>query len=223
MKIMTSQHRQSILIALAILATGCDVDIAADIYVTDIYSEKNVETPAQINFEIPSCTSERAKEYEADILSLFSASSKAKVVGCDRERMTSMLKIGVVGEVFTRETSYDFGLRREIGQPGEAEAVGVAPYVSKAFVTRAQTLMKSNMTRMDYEDITISIILNNDDAREVYVNSTSAWVDGTPYEKLSSFPLMRRAKVEIRRPNIDSDLLLRGQQPTALWIKKTKD
>ena len=57
-------------------------EFLVEAYVSDAFLDENINTPASMKVEIPSCGSQ--SEYEGKILSLFTTSN-AKILGCEEE------------------------------------------------------------------------------------------------------------------------------------------
>ena len=74
------------LFVMTIAVAGCKSDFNIDVYSSDLFLNENVDTPAQMMVEIPTCSSR--SEYEGRVLALFDAGSKAKIVGHDKATMT---------------------------------------------------------------------------------------------------------------------------------------
>ena len=69
-----------IVLALSFFAlAACKSEFLVEAYVSDAFLDENINTPASMKVEIPSCGSQ--SEYEGKILSLFDSTSNAKILG----------------------------------------------------------------------------------------------------------------------------------------------
>ena len=214
--------------ALSIMVTtivGCKSDFHIDVYSSDLFLNENVDTPAQMMVEIPTC-SDRG-EYERSVLALFDSASKAKIVGCEEQGMNSMLVVSIAAEIATENSERDVILFRQdadnVEQEGQTfEVRGLKPVISNNFLARINSLMQDNMQTLSYEKVTIRISVNNDEKGNALITASNLWVNGKPYQRFYRQGVERREKVELRFSNVMSDLVINGEQPLALWVYRQK-
>jgi len=162
------------------------------------------------------------------VLALFDAGSKAKIVGCEEQGMNSMLVVSIAAEIATENSSRDIILFREnadnVEQEGQTfEVRGLKPLISPNFLARVNSLMQENMQSLSYEKITIQFSLNNDERENVLITSSNLWVNGNPYQRFYRQELQRREKIELTFSNVMSDLVIRGEQPLAVYVYRKID
>tara|TARA_A100001037_G_C14996609_1_gene565035 strand:- start:142 stop:816 length:675 start_codon:yes stop_codon:yes gene_type:complete len=205
---------------------GCKADFMVDLYSSDAFVEENVDTPAIMKVEIPTCSDR--KEHESKILSLFEKNSKAKITGCEEQGMTSLMVVSVSAEIATNTSSRDLMIFRAVSENDieinniNYEVVGIRPALSPNFLSRVNSLMEENFQTLDYNNIKFEVVLNNDEREDILLSATQLWVDGDPYESYKRKPLSRRQKVTLTFPNITSDLVLKGKMPVVAWIGRKK-
>lgn len=205
-------------VVVVLLLGGCRSDFYIDVYASDLFLDENMDTPAQMMVEIPTCDS-RA-EYEPKILALFDSQSKAKVTGCEEQGMNSMLLVNVVAEITDQESTRDIVLFRKKYDDVEHDSKsyqvrGVSPVINTNFFSRVDSLMQESMQTLSYNDITIRFSVNNDLRSTILVSTNLAWVDGTPHERYFRRPLERRQNLDLRLSDVSSDLILQNKQPLA--------
>ena len=213
------------LFVMTITIAGCKSDFYIDVYSSDLFLNENVDTPAQMMVQIPTC-SDRS-EYEKSVLALFDSASKAKIVGCEEQGMDSMLVVSIAAEISTENSSRDVILFRQdaddVEQDGQTyEVRGLKPLISPNFLARVNSLMQENMQSLSYEKITIRFSLNNDEREEVLITSSNLWVNGDPYQRYYRQELGRREKIELVFSNVISDLVIRGEQPLAVYVYRKR-
>ena len=214
------------LFVMTITVAGCKSDFHIDVYSSDLFLNENVDTPAQMMVEIPTCSNR--SEYEGRVLALFDSGSKAKIVGCEEQGMNSMLVVSIAAEIATENSSRDIILFREnaenVDKEGQTfEVRGLKPLISPNFLARVNSLMQENMQSLSYEKITIRFSLNNDERENVLITSSNLWVNGDPYQRFYRQELQRREKIELTFSNVMSDLVIRGEQPLAVYVYRKRD
>lgn len=215
---------------LAIACTGvlfgCKTDFIVDLYSSDAFVEENVDTPAIMKVEIPTCSDR--KEYESKIISLFDNSSKAKITGCEEQGMNSLIVVSVSAEIATNTSSRDLIIfRQKLENDLEInnikyEVVGIKPVLGTSFLSRVKSLMEDNYQTLEYDNVKFEIVLNNDGREDILLTAHQLWVDGDPYETYRRTALPRRQKLILTFPNITSDLVLRGKMPVVAYIYRRK-
>lgn len=213
------------MIVLLVMFAGCKSEFLVETYVSDAYLDENVDTPAVMRVEIPSCSSR--SEHEDKILSLFESGSNAKITGCEEEGLNSFIAVSLDAEIASKNSKRDLIIFRDIlndleieGQTYEVRAL--KPVISEGFLQRVNTLMQESMQTLSYDDIKFEIALNNDERREVFVTSYNLWVDGMPFEAYRRQPLKRRGKITLTFSNLTSDLILRKKMPVVAYIGRLK-
>lgn len=206
-----------LLMAFVILQ-GCKTLLQADVYVSDLFLDENVRTPASMLIEIPSCTGESREDYTRSVVALFDSASEAKVVGCESQGMDSLLNVSFLAEIASENSSADLILFRNIADQEDAKIRGLKPVLGVSFLNRVDRLMRENMQSFQAKDLSFSIALNNDQRAPVKLSSYMVWVDGEAYERYTNESFDRREKLEISFSNVTSDLMIEGAQPTVLWV-----
>lgn len=217
-KILAVTKINSLLLLTLLLLSGCKTIITSDIYSRDALSGKNLEFPAEILIEIPSCTSDRIEKYKQDILALFSESSKPKIADCINQGMDSFIKVKIVGLIATDSSNYDVTLfRYKKSKPINDSEIGIKTILSPKFLTRVKNFADNNMTRIDYDDLVLRLNIHNDSDTPIEIYADGGWVDGSPVQYHSQI-INRREKAIFTAPNNISDLVLKQKQPIALWM-----
>ena len=222
------KFRQSFQLLMAtILLSACNSDFKIDIFSSDFFLSENVKTPAEMAVGIPSCKSERLEKYKTQILSMFATNSNAKVVGCERRGMDSMLLVSIDAEIASETSNADVILFRKnfpdlTHEDKNYEVRGVSPMLSANFIQRVKSMMKSNMQRLNYDSVSLAVTLNNDGREDLLVTGYNLWVNGEPKERFRREKLSRRQKLDLRFSNITSDLILRGSAPIIFFVAQQK-
>jgi hypothetical protein len=197
-----------------------------DLYSSDAFVKGNVDTPAIMKVEIPTCSDR--KEHESKILSLFDNSAKAKVTGCEEQGMNSLMVVSVTAEIATNTSSRDLIIFREVVDNDleinniKYQVVGIKPVLGSSFLSRIKSLMEENFQTLDYDNIKFEVVLNNDEREDILLTAHQLWVDGDPYQSYKRKALSRRQKVTLTFPNITSDLVLKGKMPVVAYIYRKK-
>ena len=205
-----------------ILLSACRVDFSFETFVTDLFIEESIDTPAQIKVEIPSCSGR--EDYEDKILSLFNQNSKAKIIGCVNENMSSLLVVSISAEIATENSSRDliiFFQKKDdtVGTDGTKYSVmGVTLLLSPTFLNNVESLMRESFQTLSYKNVLFSMSLNNDSSQKVYVESDYSWVDGEPHAYFGPSSINRREKVSFTFPDIFSDLTIKGEKPETFRV-----
>lgn len=204
---------------------ACKSDFLVEAYVSDAFVDENIDTPAVMRVEIPSCSSQA--EYEGKILSLFASDSNAKITGCEQEGMNSLIAVSIDAEMASENSKRDLIIFRDVLDDIEIdgnayEARALKPVISDAFLQRVNSLMQENMQTLSYENVKFQIALNNDEREEVIITSYNLWVDGEPFESYRRQPLKRRGKIMLTFSNLTSDLILKSKMPVVAYIGRLK-
>ncbi|MGB1026474.1 MAG: DUF7424 family protein [Rhodospirillaceae bacterium] len=171
-------YKSAKFIALALCSTilmSCKTDISVETYASDVFLDENAETPAVVKVEITSC--EKQGEYGGKILALFNENSAAKIVGCEKDGIRSMLVIGLTAELASQTSSYDLVLFRDLSQEDQEQdgqrygIRGVAPTLSQNFLTRLNAFMKQNHQTLSYSDVVIDLTLFNDTKEDLLMST----------------------------------------------------
>ena len=208
------------------VVSGCKADFMVDLYSSDAFVEENVDTPAIMKVEIPTCSDR--KEHEGKILSLFDSSAKAKVTGCEEQGMNSLMVVSVSAEIATKNSSRDLIIFRDVVDKNveinniKYEVVGIKPVLGSSFLSRVKSLMEENFQTLEYNNIKFEVVLNNDEREDILLTAYRLWVDGEPYESYRRKALSRRQKITLTFPNITSDLVLKGKMPVVAYIYRKK-
>ena len=208
-----------------LLLGGCRSVFEIDTYSSDLFVDKNIDTPAQMKVEIPTCTDR--SEYENKIIALFDAGSRAKIVGCEEQGMSSMLVVSIAVEMASETSSRDLILFREkapdLEHDGRVyEVRGIKPVFSSSFIQRVNSLMEQNLQKFSYDNLSIQFGVNNDESGDILISGNTLWVDGNPYQRFHRQPLARRQKFDMRLSDVMSDLVIKGKMPIAFWVLRTK-
>jgi hypothetical protein len=204
------------LLVMAVLS-GCKVGVQSDLYARDVFSNENLTFPSQLKVQVPSCSSDKVEEASSDILALFSQSSEASISGCVREGMDSMLVVKFKGEMADKDSSADFTIFRN-HQEGK-DFVYLTAAFNTNFQKRVEQLMSSQMTSLDYEDLTVGFTMNNDLSGALEYSMLAGWVDGQPGQRFGG-ELDRREKISVISTNIVSDMVLKNQQPELITLRQ---
>jgi hypothetical protein len=220
-------HKTIQFLAVSFLLSACNSDFKVDVFSSDFFLTDNVKTPAEMAVEIPSCTSERLEKYKTEIISMFSNDSNAKVVGCERRDMDSMLIVSLDAEIASETSRSDVVLFREsfpdlTHENKNYEVRGVSPMLNANFIQRVKSMMNNNMQSLTYDKVSLAVTLNNDGREDLLVTGYNLWVNGEPKERFRREMLPRRQKLDLRFSNIISDLVIRGNKPTIFFIGKQK-
>jgi hypothetical protein len=215
--------------------SSCKSDFNFDAYSADLFLAENVKTPAEMAVEISSCTGDSLEESKTEILSLFSTGSSAKVVDCVNKGNHSMLVVSLDAVIASVDEDgqvpdvegFDLVLVRRVVPDQEIggkiyEVRGVRPVMNDSFIERVKMLMKQNLQSLTFDDVSLKIILNNDEREDVLVSGRFLWVDGEPFESYSRQKLERRQKLELKFSKVVSDLVLRMKAPTVVFVGRLK-
>ncbi len=208
---------------IALILAGCKTDFAVDAFVTDTFADENINTPATMMVEIPSC--DQQSKYEDKIIALFNSGSEAKVTGCETKGMSSMLVVSVNAEMASVESNRDLILLRHQLDNMEIDGTsyeirGLKPVISPEFLTRAKSLIKENFQTLSYENVSFEILINNDERGDVLVTAYQLWVDGEPFENFRRQPLSRRGTFKLTFSDVISDLILKNKMPIVAYIAR---
>ena len=214
------------LISLSFFALfACKSEFFVEAYVSDAFLEENINTPASMRVEIPSCSSQ--SEYERKVISLFDSTSNAKIVGCEEEGMESYMVVSLDAEMATENSKRDLILFRESFGDLEIdgkfyEVVALKPVISGDFLQRVNSLMEENLQTLSYENVKFEIALNNDEREDAIITAYNLWVDGEPFQNYRRQPLKRRGKITLTFSNLVSDLILRNKMPIVTFVGRSK-
>lgn len=209
------------------ILSSCKTDFLFDAYTSDIFLEEKIKTPAQVAFEISSCTSERLEESKAEVLKLFSVDSNSKVVGCEEQGMNSMLLVSITAEIVSNSPTADFSLVRvspsDLRQENKGyETRGIRLVISERFLRRSKEMMKENMQTLSYEKIKIKVFVNNDEAEDVIVSGNNLWVNGEPFENYNRQKLSRRQKIKLEFSDVTNALILNRKSPIGFYVSRRR-
>ena len=215
------------IVLITFLLSGCNSDFHFDVFSSDFFLKDNVTTPAEMAVEISSCTSDSLEETKTEILSMFSRTSNAKVVGCETEGMNSMLLVSVDAEIASETSNFDLMIFRNILPDLELdgktyEVSSVRPMISMDFLKRVETVMENNMQSLSYDKVSLTMTLNNDEREDIIISGYNLWVNGEPMESFRRQKLARRQKLDFKFSNVFSDLVLNGNGPIAFYVGKQK-
>ena len=212
-----------VLIIFSTLLISCKSNFVIDVYSSDLFLKDNIDTPALMEFEIPSCSSDRREKFDRDVLAIFDSTSKAKIVGCEK----SNLKVSISSEITSTVSSRDVILIRNVVDDRkieglEYEGIGLSPIISGPFIQRIKSLLDENWQKLSYKQIKIQVSLHNDEKEDVFVSSENLWVDGIPYQRYENQRLKRREKISLFFSDVMRDLVIRGANPIAFHLYKLK-
>ena len=204
---------------------ACKSEFLVEAYVSDAFLEENINTPASMKVEIPSCGSQ--SEYEGKIISLFDSTSNAKILGCEEKGMESFMVVSLDAEMATETSKRDLILFRE--SFGDLEIDGtlyevmvLKPVISGDFLQRVNSLMEENMQTVSYENVKFEIALNNDEREDAIITAYNLWVDGKPFQNYRRQFLKRRGKITLTFSNLTSDLILQNKMPIVTFVGRLK-
>ena len=215
-----------IVLALSFFAlVACKSEFLVEAYVSDAFLDENINTPASMKVEIPSCSSQ--SEYEGKILSLFDSTSNAKILGCEEEGMESFMVVSLDAEMATKTSNRDLILFRESFGDLELEGtiyevMALKPVISGDFLQRVNSLMEENMQTLSYENVKFEIALNNDEREDAIITAYNLWIDGKPFQNYRRQFLKRRGKITLTFSNLTSDLILQNKMPIATFVGRLK-
>ena len=215
-----------IVLALSFFAlAACKSEFLVEAYVSDAFLDENINTPASMKVEIPSCGSQ--SEYEGKILSLFDSTSNAKILGCEEEGMEAFMVVSLDAEMATETSKRDLILFRESFGDLEIEeklyeVMALKPVISGDFLQRVNSLMEENMQTLSYENVKFEIALNNDEREDAIITAYNLWVDGRPFQNYRRQFLKRRGKITLTFSNLTSDLILQNKMPIVTFVGRLK-
>ena len=204
---------------------ACKSEFLVEAYVSDAFLNKNINTPASMKVEIPSCGSQ--SEYEGKIISLFDSTSNAKILGCEEKGMESFMVVSLDAEMATETSKRDLILFRESFGDLEIdgtlyEVMALKPVISGDFLQRVNSLMEENMQTVSYENVKFEIALNNDEREDAIITAYNLWVDGKPFQNYRRQFLKRRGKITLTFSNLTSDLILQNKMPIVTFVGRLK-
>jgi len=202
-------------LAGTIAIAGCDIDVTSQVYAQDAFAEENLPFPAEMRIEIPSCGSDRRPQFERDVIAAFSQPSEAKVVGCEKDGMDSMLKIRFMGEIVSEESRADVVIFR--GRSEQSGNVLLTVDLNDNFQNRIEGLFDKNSQRLAFEDISMRFVLNNDTRSKISFFVNEGWVDGQPVQAAQG-SLKPRRSADIRSTAVVSDGMLRNRYPFVMQL-----
>ena len=200
-------------------------EFLVEAYVSDAFLDENINPPASMKVEIPSCGSQ--SEYEGKIISLFDSTSNAKILGCEEKGMESFMVVSLDAEMATETSKRDLILFRESFGDLEIdgtlyEVMALKPVISGDFLQRVNSLMEENMQTVSYENVKFEIALNNDEMEDAIITAYNLWVDGKPFQNYRRQFLKRRGKITLTFSNLTSDLILQNKMPTVTFVGRLK-
>jgi len=209
-------YKVSVILAGGLFLAACRVDFSSELYSRDVISTENLGFPALLEVEVPSCTSDDRPQYERKILSVFSKSSEATIIGCRDDAFTSLLQVDFRGELSSSSSSADLVMFRGQNDAGQTY---IMPDLNRDFVTRVNQVLDENFQELTFENVEIAFELHNDSDGVVEYFLPSGWVDGDPGQYIEG-TLERREKMLVRTPDVISDLTLEGQQPVVIFLRE---
>ncbi|QGT78000.1 hypothetical protein GM160_03310 [Guyparkeria halophila] len=207
-------------LAATIGLAGCDIDVTSQIYAEDAFAEENLPFPAEMRIEIPSCGSDQRPQFERDVIAAFSQPSEAKVVGCEEEGMDSMLRISFMGEMATKVSRADVVIFR--GRSEQTGNVLLTADLNDNFQNRIEGIFDKNSQRLEFDDISMRFVLNNDTRSNISFFVNEGWVDGQPVQAAQG-TLKPRRSADIRSTAVVSDGMLRNGFPFVMQIGRSAD
>lgn len=225
MQIMKIFIPKAVLILSFFALVACKSEFLVEAYVSDAFLDENINTPASMKVEIPSCASQ--SEYEGKIISLFDSTSNAKILGCEEKGMESFMVVSLDAEMATETSKRDLILFRESFGDLEIdgtlyEVMALKPVISGDFLQRVNSLMEENMQTLSYENVKFEIALNNDERGDAIITAYNLWVDGKPFQNYRRQFLKRRGKITLTFSNLTSDLILQNKMPIVTFVGRLK-
>ena len=225
MQIMKIFIPKAVLILSFFALVACKSEFLVEAYVSDVFLDENINTPASMKVEIPSCGSQ--SEYEGKIISLFDSTSNAKILGCEEKGMESFMVVSLDAEMATETSKRDLILFRESFGDLEIdgtlyEVMALKPVISGDFLQRVNSLMEENMQTLSYENVKFEIALNNDEREDAIITAYNLWVDGKPFQNYRRQLLKRRGKITLTFSNLTSDLILQNKMPIVTFVGRLK-
>jgi hypothetical protein len=216
---------KAFLILSFFVLVACKSEFLVEAYVSDAFLDENINTPASMKVEIPSCGSQ--SEYEGKIISLFDSTSNAKILGCEEKGMESFMVVSLDAEMATETSKRDLILFRESFDDLEIdgtlyEVMALKPVISGDFLQRVNSLMEENMQTVSYENVKFEIALNNDEREDAIITAYNLWVDGKPFQNYRRQFLKRRGKITLTFSNLTSDLILQNKMPIVTFVGRLK-
>lgn len=216
---------KAFLILSFFVLVACKSEFLVEAYVSDAFLDENINTPASMKVEIPSCGSQ--SEYEGKIISLFDSTSNAKILGCEEKGMESFMVVSLDAEMATETSKRDLILFRESFGDLEIdgtlyEVMALKPVISGDFLQRVNSLMEENMQTVSYENVKFEIALNNDEREDAIITAYNLWVDGKPFQNYRRQFLKRRGKITLTFSNLTSDLILQNKLPIVTFVGRLK-
>lgn len=216
---------KAVLILSFFALVACKSEFLVEAYVSDAFLDENINTPASMKVEIPSCASQ--SEYEGKIISLFDSTSNAKILGCEEKGMESFMVVSLDAEMATETSKRDLILFRESFGDLEIdgtlyEVMALKPVISGDFLQRVNSLMEENMQTLSYENVKFEIALNNDERGDAIITAYNLWVDGKPFQNYRRQFLKRRGKITLTFSNLTSDLILQNKMPIVTFVGRLK-
>ena len=216
---------KAFLILSFFVLVACKSEFLVEAYVSDAFLDENINTPASMKVEIPSCASQ--SEYEGKIISLFDSTSNAKILGCEEKGMESFMVVSLDAEMATETSKRDLILFRESFGDLEIdgtlyEVMALKPVISGDFLQRVNSLMEENMQTLSYENVKFEIALNNDEREDAIITAYNLWVDGKPFQNYRRQFLKRRGKITLTFSNLTSDLILQNKMPIVTFVGRLK-
>ena len=212
---MDTLKKIPIVLFTAIVISGCQVDVTADLYSEDLLTtDANTRFPATLEIEIPSCSSTDRESTELEILSIFSSQANAEISGCREEGFKSLLAVRFEGEIASEESNFDLVVFRNRNADGNRYFTAA---LTQGFRTRMNTLLDNNMQKLDHSDLTLTVNLRHDLDQAADYFLTAGWVNEDPGQYLSG-EIAKRDIVQLRFSNLISDMVLRNDQPILFFL-----
>ena len=212
-------------IAAVVVLSGCNFDVAPEVYVSDLKdvangTEPSLLTPTTLTLTIPSC--DRYDEYAAKLVKIATGMlPEFRPKGCEGKGFVDLLRaeaqIPIVADPRVwRESGSMFGFVAEEHSGNIAVTLLVDQDKQRVLSGRLDDEFHQSL---DLSKSTIKVILNNDlRALHSYVVK-GVFVDGLPFAEPERFQLKRRHTAEIVLSNVAASRLARHGAVHALILE----
>lgn len=219
--------------ALAVLA-GCKMNVTAELYTSDlrqaaVNSESGLFAPGALAIEIPSV--DKCAEYSERIGSVVGASIPGFTPrGCERSGMNSYLKADIEIPIIVDNESWAsanslFGVMAYLTSEevsAEHESVVVLLRLDSSEFRALNSRLNSEFhQQFDLKDSTVSIVVNNDERRDVSIWVDDVFLNGQPVHGLgrTQATMGHRAAAEIVLSNIGTAWMEQNGWVVALLLE----
>ena len=205
---------------LATFLASCQINIWAEIFVTNVFSNKPASSIVDIEIEVTSC--EQIDSFGPQILNLFNDLSEAEIVDCEMRGFESFVIISSRFEIASDNSSYDIIFFREKYADEEINgvthrALGLKPLINPVFVKKLNGFFEERNQSFDPEKLTIELELRNDDT-DILVSGSFIWVNNDPTAFLAKEKLPLGKIMRIKLSNAHSALAASGKQEPAVFL-----